>query len=124
MSKHLLLLVAILFVCPVAANAEPPGDEGGWPRLARLWRRYAESEAKDEAARAELLKGGEASLEVLFDLLFGPRPDPKVDALVEKLGSDKFEVREAATKELRALGGAALPQLERHLSDPDAEIRA
>jgi len=54
----------------------------------------------------------------------GPAPDAKAIAkLVEQLGSDSFEDREAATKALDAIGAPALEALEKAAKSEDAEIR-
>jgi uncharacterized protein (TIGR03067 family) len=47
----------------------------------------------------------------------------RVARLVEQLGHDVFEKREAATKELDAIGGQALDALRKATSHEDAEIR-
>jgi hypothetical protein len=55
--------------------------------------------------------------------------DPKVNekevaALIEQLGAEDFETREAATKKLKALGEAAHPALNAALkNDPDPEVK-
>ncbi|HEV3263583.1 MAG TPA: hypothetical protein VG013_42500 [Gemmataceae bacterium] len=46
-----------------------------------------------------------------------------INALVARLGSGKFKDRQAATRELDALGPAALNALRAAASDPDAEVR-
>jgi len=45
------------------------------------------------------------------------------NALVARLGSGKFKERQAAARELDALGAAALDPLRTAASDPDAEVR-
>lgn len=49
--------------------------------------------------------------------------DKKARELVRKLGDPAFRKREAAAKELLAMGSNSLPALEASLHDPDAEIR-
>src|SRR5262249_20943196 len=52
------------------------------------------------------------------------RADPKIEQLVTDLDSDKFQVRTAATAQLKALGELAEPALRRALAgDPSAEVR-
>ncbi|HEV3260092.1 MAG TPA: HEAT repeat domain-containing protein [Gemmataceae bacterium] len=46
-----------------------------------------------------------------------------INALVARLGSGKFKERQAATRELDALGAAALDSLRTAAADPDAEVR-
>jgi hypothetical protein len=48
----------------------------------------------------------------------------KVRALIKSLGDDDFEVREKATNDLIALGGAALSELRRATKSSDAEVAA
>src|SRR5205807_1913184 len=65
-------------------------------------------------------------------LLIGPsaRPqtapplaaDPDPAALVRRLGSQTYADREAAAKQLRVLGAAALPAVTAGAADPDPEI--
>jgi hypothetical protein len=43
--------------------------------------------------------------------------------LVEQLGSERFDDREAATQQLSKLGKAALPSLKEAARSPDAEVR-
>lgn len=47
-----------------------------------------------------------------------------IDALVQDLGSDEFDTREAATESLIALGSAARPALEAARGSADPEVRA
>lgn len=53
-------------------------------------------------------------------------PDRKIEQLIEQLGSSKFRIREAAAKELLALGKRAIPALRKALrsTDPDVRLRA
>jgi hypothetical protein len=54
-----------------------------------------------------------------------PPTSPKwADGLVEQLGDDDFNTREAAAKALDKAGGDAVPALRRGLQSPDAEIRS
>ncbi len=65
----------------------------------------------------------------------GPAPAPtvgqqekkveaaEVESLVTRLADRDFAVREKADSDLRALGRAALPFIEKHLNDEDAEVR-
>jgi hypothetical protein len=48
---------------------------------------------------------------------------PTVEQLIEKLASRDFHAREAASKELGALGIAALPALQKARANPDPEVR-
>jgi HEAT repeat protein len=51
-----------------------------------------------------------------------PRTE-EISALVRKLGSEEYQVREKATEALRAIGPAARSALEKAVENPDAEIR-
>jgi HEAT repeat protein len=42
--------------------------------------------------------------------------------LIGQLGNDDFDVREKATTDLQALGGAVAPLLRQHAGDPDLEV--
>lgn len=46
----------------------------------------------------------------------------RIDRLVQDLGSDSADIRETATRELRNLGSAVLPQLREAAKSPDAEV--
>ena len=51
-------------------------------------------------------------------------PSPKqIDQLILQLGSDDFEAREAASKELKDMGEPALPALRKAVQSGDAESR-
>jgi hypothetical protein len=49
-------------------------------------------------------------------------PIEKVKQLIRQLGDDAFEVREKATKDLIAVGQAAVPLLRQAAKDPDPEV--
>lgn len=49
--------------------------------------------------------------------------DAQIQELVGKLGAKEFAVREGASKELRKIGKAAVPALEKALDSKDAEVR-
>src|SRR5436305_1050414 len=51
-----------------------------------------------------------------------PAADPDPAGLVRRLGSPSFAAREAAEKQLKALGTAALPAVTAGAADPDPEI--
>lgn len=48
--------------------------------------------------------------------------EPTVSTLIERLGSDKIDVREEAARRLLGLGKAALPELEKAAREGDAEV--
>lgn len=48
--------------------------------------------------------------------------EARVRELVEKIRSVGVEDREEASRELRDLGPPAIPWLQKHVSDPDAEV--
>src|SRR5262245_49265273 len=66
--------------------------------------------------------GGEALLEALREHTPTGQTRQKVRDLLDRLGSDDFGKREAASRELFALGRVALPQLREALKDKDVEI--
>jgi hypothetical protein len=49
--------------------------------------------------------------------------EARIARLIEKLGDARFRVREAATKELIAIGRPAIPALRKALASPDPDIR-
>ncbi|MEK7866683.1 MAG: HEAT repeat domain-containing protein [Planctomycetota bacterium] len=49
--------------------------------------------------------------------------DETVQALIERLGNEDYEVRESATRALAALRGQAIPAIERALDSTDPEVR-
>lgn len=51
-----------------------------------------------------------------------PELDARVEALIKKLGSEKFEDRSEAEKALLKLGGAAFPMLDKGAKSEDTEI--
>src|SRR5262245_25080520 len=53
----------------------------------------------------------------------GSKEAEQIAGLVRQLGHKEFAKREAASKELDAIGEPALPALRKAISDPDAEIR-
>ena len=55
-----------------------------------------------------------------------PTQEQKIGQLIEELANDRFDVREAASQQLQAIGESALAALEgaRHNKDPEIRIRA
>src|SRR5262245_12463704 len=49
------------------------------------------------------------------------QPD-RIERLIAQLGNPDFRTREDAQKSLMALGGIVLPDLMKHITDPDPEI--
>jgi hypothetical protein len=50
-------------------------------------------------------------------------PPPPVDPLIQRLGHRDFHVRQAASKAIAAIGGPALPALQKAQTVADAEVR-
>jgi hypothetical protein len=100
---------------------------GLWHKWARL-DRSVDSVAKDPATRDRLIAGGEASIEILLDLLYGPSAsslaEDEIQDLVEQLAANEFRTREAATEKLIAAGSSIRPLLEKYADHSNAEIRA
>jgi len=91
-----------------------------------LFKHYASRLAYSPKARTLAVAAGGRAIE-LFD--FPPRnPAPKekerIQALLAQLDDDNYEAREAATKELLAIGVLAEPELLRAMKQsPSAEVR-
>lgn len=127
-----LLGLAVLYSPPIPADEAGKVDSRASERrdLETYWRRFGLRGGNDPKARDLLLAGGETSLEVLLDLLYDPaaRPiDPiAVAKLLEDLGDDEFQVREAASNELYELGFPVKPALEQaaEVADPEVRFRA
>jgi hypothetical protein len=84
----------------------------------------ADAAAGDEAVlRATgIPSDGPGLIEFLRRRVLGESDHQRVQQLIRKLGHDDFDVREAATQELRALGPAMRPLLREALRDPDPEV--
>src|SRR5262245_44450469 len=52
---------------------------------------------------------------------YGQADDKRIDQLVEQLGSEDFQTRDAADRERRKIGRPAVPALETALESSDAE---
>jgi WD40 repeat protein len=91
-----------------------------------LYKHYASRLAHSATARTLALAGGRGAVE-LFD--FPPREPSRserqrIQALLAQLDDDGYERREAATKELRALGIVAEPALARAMKESaSVEVR-
>jgi hypothetical protein len=98
-------------------------------QVVELWRRYADSQGNDEARRRDLLRGGERSLEVLVDLLWGPKEMTtpaglkKIDGLINQLGAGQLNDRDDAVWRLQCMMPGVSPLLEKRRDDANGEIR-
>lgn len=90
------------------------------------WLRIIAAKAQDSAAQEYLLKQGEPALEVMLDLLYGPRQaNPKreeVEKLVNALGSADFKSREAAQHRIESMGYGIAGILQEYAQHHDPEI--
>jgi hypothetical protein len=89
-----------------------PGKESPELQQARAEVKAAEQRLQEAKARLAKLQAAQAQ----------PKPAPKktdlqerINRLIEGLGSDKFEARQEATKELEKLGESAAPALRKSL---------
>lgn len=57
-------------------------------------------------------------------ILFSSTLQEGLNDLIERLGSDRVEERDEATRRLKERGPAALPELSLRAADPDPEVRA
>ena len=98
-----------------------PGKESPEVEKARAEVKAAEERLQEAKAKLAKLQAAQAQ----------PKPAPKktdlqerINRLIEGLGSDKFEARQEATKELEKLGESAAPALRKTLgSEQNLEIR-
>jgi hypothetical protein len=102
------LLLAVL-VMPAAALPPPGGDSGA---------------AEDEAVlrRAGVATGAEDLLAFVRKRSLTPADWRHLDGLLGRLGDAGYAVREQASREIIALGPAALPLLRQALAKPDLEV--
>ncbi|MGE0537660.1 MAG: hypothetical protein AB7O68_22010 [Pirellulales bacterium] len=99
--------------------------------LALAWREWSRqsslsAQEQDAATKDRLLSAGEAALEVLLDLVYGPcqeLTDEQFAELLQQLGADEFAKREAASAELQAAGESVKNRLESNLHHDDPEVR-
>src|SRR5579884_3443035 len=98
-----------LCVLPCVLRADVPPD--------------AEQAREDAALLREAGVGDDASLiEFWRRRAPGAGEDDRLESLVRSLGSESFEERERATRELLLSGPAALPLLDRASQDDDLEV--
>ena len=94
-------------------------------RIRSEWVRFI-TEDQSSSRRVYLLAKGEAALEVMLDLLYGPRrattQNEEVEAIVNDLGAAEFGDREAAQRQLESMGYAVVGILEKYTQDDDPEI--
>lgn len=124
--------VLLMWLGGVACHGAAPGGEEEGAKVDRAgleaaWWRYTASGAEDEQARATLVAGGEAAVELAIILLYGEAgqelPEQEVAELVRQLGASGFADREAAMGKLVAAMPGVASQLERHREHADAEVR-
>ena len=88
--------------------------------MAAFWRRLAAALAIATAAALP----GEAASPDPATLRLTPEETARARSLVRKLGSEIFQERDAATRELAAMGRRALAALDEARGDPDPEVSA
>src|SRR5688572_7708615 len=73
---------------------------------------------------ALLASSSVAGLRAVADDAPGASTSDSVSALIERLGSDDFRVREQASRELAAMGASARPALEKAMKESESlEVR-
>ena len=110
MLNRTMLLSALLLCWPLSQAAWPGEDE---QRLAE------DVKCLQDAGVAT---DGPGLLEFLRKKTLSEDQRRGIKELIEQLGSKDFKVREKATKQLRALGQAAVPALEAALEHADFEV--
>ncbi len=126
----LVMSVLGLIVLPSPAVAQLRQiDYDDNPQVVEQWRRYSDSHGNDETCRRDLLRGGERSLNVLIDLICGPKemstPEGlrKIDDLIKQLGSGQPTERSEAAWRLKTMMPGVRPLLARHREDANEAIR-
>jgi hypothetical protein len=82
-----------------------------------------------DPADEALLKGaglgvdGPALLEFFRKRTVSPQDEKRAEELVKRLGDEQYALREQATRELKALGPAAVPALRQAARSGDAEVK-
>ena len=112
----------------------------GEPELAYT-RAVFEAHAFNEAGLTVVYRLDRETLDRLLPLDIAPAPDElhrvgivillnadpalqdRVAKLITELGDEDWATREAAQRQLKALGRAAVPELEKHRGDEDPEVR-
>jgi hypothetical protein len=74
-------------------------------------------------ARAKINSDGASLLSMFQKRTLTEADKTRIASLIKEMGSLRFAVRQAASKELLAYGSSALGPLRAALNDPDAEIR-
>jgi WD40 repeat protein len=107
-------------------DATPPRSALGPADVGSAWQALADPDPKvGRAAVFRLADAPDLALRLFEEKLKPAAPDPGMEARVRRLGSDEFKEREAAEKELRALGTRAGPALAAaRAGAPSPEVRA
>jgi RNA polymerase sigma factor (sigma-70 family) len=96
-------------------------------RLQELWEALADEDAKKvDAAAWELALSPDGAVPFLRGRVAPVKAADAapVERLVKQLGSDEYDSRQAATRQLEALGAGAIPRLSKALeAGPDLEVR-
>lgn len=61
---------------------------------------------------------------LLLVLLLSTQEDPKIGRLIDQLGGDELEVRDAAEEELVKIGRAAMPAVRKAMASAQGEAKA
>jgi HEAT repeat protein len=117
--------LTILALVSLAAAAPRPADQGTAARTAEP-ERAQERLASDVKLlrRAGVASDGPGLVDFFRKQTLGDEQRRTIGQLIVQLGDDRFTVRERATRELKALGPAAVPALQHALNDADPEVVA
>jgi dipeptidyl aminopeptidase/acylaminoacyl peptidase len=108
-------------VAALEQAARPPALALGADRLRELWDKLLATDAVEAHGAVGTLARAPAEVVPFLKAQVGGLswPDPKkIPQWIAQLDNDSFDVREAASRELEAVGDAAVPALEKALEKP------